>query len=265
MILERVYQLAKPQLMGRTIKDVRIGLSLLTVEMDNGLLGVTYVLRNEIEHVCAMLPHVENLIGMKAEEIALWAVEGKNVIQNALGLAVLNAVANYEGLKQIESFQTTDAFFSVDIKPEDTVGVIGHIGPIIKQLENNKNRIFVFERDLSNGTETTYPESAQPDLLPKCQIVFVTSSSLINRTLEPLLSYCSNARDIIMVGSSTPLYPEAFIGTGVSVLAGTQWLSTYKQPILETVSQCGGIQKLMKYGQKISIKVSDQMVFEGQR
>ena len=55
---------------------------------------------------------------------------------------------------------------------------------------------------------------------------------------------------------STPLYPEAFTGTGVSVLSGTRWLSSEKEPILAGVSQCAGIKQLMKYGQKISVKVT---------
>ncbi|MDD3199796.1 MAG: DUF364 domain-containing protein [Eubacteriales bacterium] len=256
MILERVYKLAKPRLEGRSIHDVRIGLGLMAVELDNELVGVTYVLSNEIERTCAALPQAGSLVGMKADEIALWAVEGKNVIRNALGLAVLNSVADFESLEQINSSQDADAVFSVDIRPEDTIGIIGHIGPVINKLAGRKNRILIFERDESKGTAETYPESAQSDLLPKCQVVFITSSTLINGTLDPLLKYCTNARDIVMVGSSTPLYPEAFTGTGVSVLSGTRWLSSNKDSILAGVSQYAGIKQLMKYGQKISVKVA---------
>lgn len=255
MILEQVYSLAKPRLEGRIIHDVRIGLGLMAVELDNELVGVTYVLNNEIEHACAVLPQAGSLVGMKADEIALWAVEGENVIRSALGLAVLNSVADFGSLQQINSSRDADAVFSVDIRPEDTIGIVGHIGPLINRLESRKNRILIFERDESKGSTETYPESAQLDLLPKCQVVFITSSSLINGTLERLLEYCTNARDIVMVGSSTPLYPEAFKGTGVSVLSGTRWLSSNREFILAGVSQCAGIKQLMKYGQKISVKV----------
>ena len=48
MILERVYDLAKQRLAGRNIHDVRIGLGLMAVELNNNLVGVTYVLSNEI-------------------------------------------------------------------------------------------------------------------------------------------------------------------------------------------------------------------------
>ncbi|MDD4122273.1 MAG: DUF4213 domain-containing protein [Eubacteriales bacterium] len=77
MILERVYKLAKPRLEGRSIHDVRIGLGLMAVELDNELVGVTYVLSNEIERTCAALPQAGSLVGMKADEIALWRSKGK--------------------------------------------------------------------------------------------------------------------------------------------------------------------------------------------
>ncbi len=256
MILERVFESAKPKLAHRSIRDVRIGLGLMAVGLDNDLVGVTYVLNNEINHTCTALPQAGTLVGKEAEEIARWAIEGDNVIQKSLGLAVLNSVADFDSLGRLGSGRDEDAVFSVDIKPEDTIGIVGHIGPVIKRLEGRNNKLYVFERDESMSTAETYAESAQPDLLPECQVVFITSSSLINGTLEPLLQYCTKARDVVMVGSSTPLYPEAFQRTGVSVLSGTRWLPQNVSAILSGVSQCAGIKQLMQHGQKISIKVS---------
>ncbi|MDD3168036.1 MAG: DUF364 domain-containing protein [Eubacteriales bacterium] len=256
MILERVYELAKPCFQNRKVKDIRVGLGLMALELSDGLVGVTYVLNSEIKHTCEAIPQAGSLTGMPADEIAQWAVQGKNVITGAMGLAVLNAVAEFDKLEQYSNPQGADAVFSVDIEPEDTIGIIGRIGPVISRLQEKKNRMLIFERDESKG-ENIYPESAQPELLPKCQVVFVTSSTLINGTLEDLLKYCINARDIVMVGSSTPLYPEAFSGTGVTVLSGTRWLSSNSEKILEGVSQCAGIKQLMKYGQKISVRVTE--------
>lgn len=255
MILERVYEMAGPVLKNRKIADVRIGMGLMAIAMDNGLIGVTYVLSGEIDHACSVIPTAGTLVGMKAEDAAAWAVEGNNVISRALGLGVLNSVACPEVRKSDTDLQDSDAVFAAEIRPEDTIGIIGHIGPVISRLQGRPNRILIFERNESKGAAGTYPESAEPELLPDCQVVFITSSSLINGTLENLLQYCTNARDIIMVGSSTPLYPKAFAGTGVTVLSGTIWLPSCGQDILAGVSQCAGIKQLMKFGRKVSIKV----------
>lgn len=50
MILERVHDLALSKPAGKKIQAVRIGLELLAVELDDGEIGVTYVLRKEIGH-----------------------------------------------------------------------------------------------------------------------------------------------------------------------------------------------------------------------
>ena len=144
--------------------------------------------------------------------------------------------------------------FSVEIRPTDTIGIIGHIGPVVSRLSGKVNRMIIFERG-ETKTSQIYPESAQPELLPECQVVFITSASLINSTLENLLDYCTNARDVVMVGSSTPLYPHAFNGTKVTVLAGTKWLSANREAIFADISRCAGMKQIIKYGQKISVLV----------
>ena len=58
-----------------------------------------------------------------------------------------------------------------------------------------------------------------------------------------------------MVGSSTPLYPEAFKGTGITVLAGTRWLPTNREHILAGVSQGAGMKQLIRFGEKMSVRV----------
>lgn len=254
VILERVYDLVLPRLTGKKVRDVRVGLALMAVELDDSSIGVTYVLRKETGDVCKAIPHGGNLVGIPAEEIAAWVLKSNNVLATAMGLAVINSQVEFDKLAQDKNSDDRDAVFSIEIQPTDTIGVIGHIGPVIVRLNGKVKRMIIFERG-EDIPDHVYPESAQPELLPECQAVFVTSASLINGTLENLLKYCTNARDVVMVGSSTPLYPEAFSGTGVTVLAGTRWLSVNKDAIFADISQCAGMKQLIKHGQKISVRV----------
>jgi len=254
MIIEKVYEAALPGLQGKRVKEIRIGLSLLAVELDDGSIGVTYVLRKEIDEVCEAIQSNEKLEGASAVEIGKWALQGNNVIQKAVGLAVLNCVADFEKLEQEKDSNNLDAVFSAEIKPSDTVGVVGHIGPVISKLYGKVKRLIIFERGQSESS-SVYPESAQPELLPECQVVFVTSATLINGTLDGLLSHCTNAREVIMVGSSTPMYPQAFSGTKVTALAGTRWLHSNRDMIFAGISHCSGMKQLIKNGQKVTVRI----------
>lgn len=254
MILKRVYNSALSRLTGKRIREARIGLELMVVELDDGSIGVTYVLKNETGHVCESFPQAGSLVGMLAADVAGWALQSNNVIAAAMGLAVLNSVAEFDKLAQDINPRGADAALAVAIQPADTVGIVGHIGPLITSLQDKVRRLFVFERNGAVASRV-YPESAQPELLPQCQVVFISSTALINRTLENLLPYCANARDVVMVGASTPLYPEAFRGTGVTVLSGTRWLPADRDAVFTGVSQGGCLRQIIKYGQKISVKV----------
>lgn len=254
MILSRIYDSARPRLAGKRIKEARIGLELMVVELDDGSIGVTYVLRNEAGHVCESFPQAGSLVGMPAADVAGWALQSNNVVAAAMGLAVLNAVAEYDRLATDVNARGADAALAVETKPDETVGIVGQIGPLIAQLEGKVRRLLVFERD-GRAAGQVYPESAQPELLPQCQVVFISSTAIINRTLENLLPYCANARDVVLVGASTPLYPEAFRGTGVTVLSGTRWLTAGRDAVFTGVSQGGCLRQIIRYGQKMSVKV----------
>ncbi|MDT8902169.1 Rossmann-like domain-containing protein [Anaeroselena agilis] len=253
MILDRIYDLASPILAGRRIGEVRVGLNFLGVELDDGSLGLAYVLKEDVVSGCAAIPRAGRLTGMPAAEMASWALERKSVIAVAAGLAVMNAVAEFDDAGQ-EGDRDEDAAFAVPTGPDDTVGVVGHIGPLIAGLRGKVRRLLVFERG-KEAIGDVYPEAAEPQLLPECQVVFVSSTSLINGTLDNLLGYCGKARDIVMVGASTPMYPAAFAGTGVTLLAGTKWLPENRDAILTGISQCAGMKQLIGYGRKVSARV----------
>ena len=59
-------------------------------------------------------------------------------------------------------------------------------------------------------------------MLPQCDIVVMTGTSFVNQTADAILSCCSRAREVIVVGASTPMCPEILRDAGVTVLAGTR-------------------------------------------
>ena len=79
----------------------------------------------------------------------------------------------------------------------------------------------IFERRLASESEEL-PESAAAETLPQCHVVILSATTLLNRTLDDLLACCRNAREIAIVGPSTPLLPAVFADGGVTLLSGVQ-------------------------------------------
>ena len=74
--------------------------------------------------------------------------------------------------------------------------------------------------------------------------MIITGSSTINGSIDGLLEMCSNAQQIALVGSSTPMFPELWKDTRVTARAGSWWPRERKEDIFRIISQGGGIARL---------------------
>ncbi|WP_027399958.1 Rossmann-like domain-containing protein [Anaerovorax odorimutans] len=250
MILNNIFELGKSELQGKKIKDAVIGLSIISVQLDNGDIGSSYVLREELDSCCSIFPKNFDLIGMDAIDIAKWALNEKNILKRALGIATLNAGSrnNYNNTRNLESVD-----FIKEVKETDVVGMIGHLGPIINALNGKTKDFIIFDK--GKNEDGVLSQDLQSELLPTCDVVFISGTTFINNTIDEVLERCNNAREVILVGSSTLVYPKAYKDSKISILAGSLWKKEYKDDIFRIISLAGGIKNLSQYMEKVSIRV----------
>ncbi|MDR1083483.1 MAG: DUF364 domain-containing protein [Deltaproteobacteria bacterium] len=131
----------------------------------------------------------------------------------AVGLAAVNAAIN-TNLGVSNSGPPLDAFdyFFNEAKGQK-VTVVGHF-PYLNRLRA-ESQLTVLERNPQPGD---LPDSAAEYVLPESDFVFLTGTTVINKTLPRLLELSEKAK-ITLVGPSTPLSPVLF-EYGVSALAG---------------------------------------------
>ena len=95
-----------------------------------------------------------------------------------------------------------------------TIGFVGHMhGP--KGLREQAKKVYIIEKEPQPGD---YPDSACDYILPQCDIVIITGSSLVNKTLPHLLELSERAYTIL-TGPSVPMCP-ALLDFGIDRLAG---------------------------------------------
>lgn len=242
MIMERVLAEARPYLEHRTISDAVLGLSLIGIELDDGALGLSYMLRDGLPPGCSVFAFAQELIGSNAWAVAQMAVRDTDNAQRGTGMAVLTAGSRQLSLPDEPS---THSVFGIDLKATDTVGMIGLIPPIAKRIWTSGHRLIVFDQDISrygsSQADLVRPMAEQAQLLPTCDVVILSGTTLINQTIGQLLDWSGSAREIVMVGSSTPMYPKAFQGTGITILAGSWWDTGKKETLFRRISLAGGI------------------------
>jgi uncharacterized protein (DUF4213/DUF364 family) len=89
----------------------------------------------------------------------------------------------------------------------------------------------VFEKRLQEGD---LPEEVMKHLLPRCDVVAISGTTLINHTFEGVLKLCRKDAFKVMLGASTPLIPVLF-DYGIDVLSGCRVIDP--DLVLSCVSQ----------------------------
>ncbi len=255
MLIESVLRAAQPYLQGRKVRDAVIGISLIAVELDNGNIGISYVLREDLKAGCSIFPFGQQVIGQDAADIAQWVLSGGDNLQKGIGMAVLCAVSM---LQKLDDSETPDRPFGVNVRDTDVMGIIGFIAPVVNIMGPRVKELYVFDKGISQCggiISTIIPVEEQPRLLSTCDIVVLSGTTMINGSIDELLKMCEQAREIIMIGASTPMFPKAFLDTRVTMLAGSWWKSEHKEAIFKNISLASGISKLSAYAIKKTVKV----------
>lgn len=160
-------------------------------------------------------PMFESYEGLSLAEAA-GALGSWNLSEASLALAAANAYYNSPArMEQLCAAEPYDNYCTAGLDFEGrTVGLVGHLrGP--EDMYSKAKQLYIIERSPQEGD---YPDSACDFILPQCDIVLITGSSIINKTLPHLLELCENAYTIL-TGPSVPLCP-ALLEFGIDRIAG---------------------------------------------
>ncbi len=157
----------------------------------------------------------ESFAGMDVREAAR-ALMSWHFEEASLGLAAINARLNtvarmgeFDCQEPYENYCTRGLEIS-----GKKLGIVGHL-KMPEEVKNMASEYHILELQPQPGD---YPASACEWILPACDIVIITGSSLINKTLPRLLALCRHAYTIL-AGPSVPLCP-ALLQLGIDRLAG---------------------------------------------
>lgn len=162
----------------------------------------------------------------------------------AAGLACVNALVNRDDPKQLSG----DTLARVALRPADTVGMVGDFAPLVEPIRRKVRRLLVFEQ--RTGDDHLSGEDAY-ELLPGCDVVFMTASTIVNGTIDALLESVASCREVVLLGASTPLLAEAFAGLPVTRLSGSVVMDG--DAVFALAAEGGGRRKLSRYLKKVNV------------
>jgi Uncharacterized conserved protein len=195
-----------------------------------------------------------DMVGMSLKALAAW-IKSWNMVEASIGQAAMNAAFNLVGnLEQLTGrpFIKADdpeqangfAQFQPDIEGKK-VAVIGHF-PNIDAL-SRICQLSILERV---PQENDYPDPASEYILPQQDVVFITGTAFINKTMPRLLEISRQAR-IILIGPSVPISPVLF-KFGIDSIASTVFVD--EEQCWKTVKQGGKMNLFKNGGQMVCVQ-----------
>jgi uncharacterized protein len=234
---------------GEVLSDVRIGLGYTAVQLESRGAGLAYTFRGDLSAECTVFRRLRPLAGRRASEV-LPFLSSSDKLEVAVALATANALASLDPAQAIEK----DVLDALELFPSDQVVMVGYFEPLVKPLKERVRELRVFDL-VPRGEALPAGESAR-EWLARSDVALITSTTLINGTLEPLLDAAGDCRQVALVGASTPLVPSAFAGTPVTHLSGVR--VTDPEEVLRVVSEGGGMPFFKKHVRKVVVAVGDR-------
>jgi len=191
----------------------------------------------------AMSPHTQTrtlpwsgtLVGKPLRELCAWINEW-DAHQASIGMAAINAAINAKNpLPNGIALPTGNLAVFEHFLPQligKKVVVIGRY-PNIERFSDQID-LQIIERQ---PTANDYPDPACEFLLPNADWVFLTATSLVNKTFPRLAELAQHATTVLM-GPTTPWLPQ-LADFGIDYLAGVEIYNAEK--LQQTVAEGGGV------------------------
>jgi len=216
-----------------TVERAVIGLFFTGVKLNNGEGGMCFTpIKTIPEAVCCpssalVMPASGKLGGRKVKQFLDEMFTG-NPLKKTMGIAVLNALSStYWRKNPPETYGISsgiDVIDKITIPDNGSAVVVGALVTAIKALKQSGKPFGIMELDpstlKSDEMEFLIPAEKTDEVVSRADLLIITGTTLINDTLEGFLENRKSGAQIILVGPTASMLPEAFFARGINEIGG---------------------------------------------
>ncbi len=176
--------------------------------------GLAASLKNEdYEHARKMAVQNPGCLNHQPAQKIARLVYSESHTETAVGLAAINAMLQLSSITAVDLHAEQ---YILDHAGSGNVAVIGHF-PFINRIRTKLKNLWVLEL---NPQEGDLLADYAPEVLPQADMVAITSSTLVNKTFDSIITHCRADAVKMLLGPSTPMSPLMHT-FGIDVLSGT--------------------------------------------
>lgn len=192
------------------------------IRLEDGSIGIIFLnLTREVRKRASRF-NISELIGMNPSELVR-NFNSQDDFKKTLGLGAVNAISQHVFNRANLSLDfTTDSLGLLNLQSGDKVGMIGFFPPLVIKIEQLGIKLIVIEKkeQLVKKSED-WEITLDPKRLSECTKILITSTTVLNDSIDDILQYCSQAEKISVIGPTGGFFPDPLFKRGVNVLGGT--------------------------------------------
>jgi uncharacterized protein (DUF4213/DUF364 family) len=193
----------------------------MAISLEGGATGISFVLLpdEKMEEYTALQPTT-----FVAKNPRGFAFEFGNhdPVKEMISLASINAICQHvmrETNFAVDS--ATDSLGLLSVSAGDKVGMVGLFNGLIKTIEQANAELIVIEKN--EQLVKKYPDlpiTMDAKKLSKCNKILCTSTTILNNSLDEILTLCSPDAFVSIIGPTAGYFPDPLFTRGVDVVGG---------------------------------------------
>jgi uncharacterized protein (DUF4213/DUF364 family) len=193
----------------------------MAMRLEGGATGISYLLltdENEDEYTALQS---SDFVGKGP---LTWAIEfgSKDPITEMLALGAMNAICQHvmrETAFHIEP--APDPLGLLSVAEGDRLGMVGLFFGLTKAIQKAGAELVVIEKkEKLIDKSPDLPISMDPSELGSCNKVLCTGTTVMNDSLDEILSHCSPDAFVSIIGPTAGYFPDPLFARGVDVVGG---------------------------------------------
>ncbi len=193
----------------------------MAIRLEGGATGISYLLLSDedMDEYTSLQP--SSFVAKNPQDFAL-EFGGDDPVREMIALGAINAICQHvmrETEFEVES--ATDPLGLLSVAAEDRIGMVGLFFGLTKAIEKAGAELVVIEKkEKLIDKFPDLPITTDPSKLSTCNKVLCTGTTLLNDSLDEILSHCSSDAFVSIIGPTAGYFPDPLFARGVDVVGG---------------------------------------------
>ncbi|SMC78007.1 Putative heavy-metal chelation [Desulfocicer vacuolatum DSM 3385] len=165
--------------------------------------------------------HPDQFIGKDPVAFAL-EFGSDDPVKEMISLAAINAISHFAMVKMgVEVDSTSDSLGLLNLCAGDRIGMVGLFMPLMGAIKKTGADLVILEK--KPELKEKFPRlniTLDPRELKTCNKVLCTSTTILNNSLDNIMTHCDPGAFVSIVGPTAGYFPDPVFARGVDVVGG---------------------------------------------